>query len=230
MTKVFPAAERGHTQIGWLNARHSFSFGEYFDRERMGFGDLRVINDDRVAPGGGFPTHPHRDMEIVTFVVSGRLAHRDSMGSEGSLGRFEVQAMTAGRGITHSEFNPSQEETTRLLQIWIFPREKSLEPKYDQRSFAHAAGAARLIASPDGEGDSLPIEQEARVYAVELKGGEEVRLDLRSGRRAWVQVVEGEPTVQGEALSEGDGIAMEDETEVVLSGSSPSLALVFDLR
>lgn len=230
MTKVFPAAERGRTQIGWLNARHSFSFGEYFDRERMGFGDLRVINDDRIAPGGGFPTHPHRDMEIVTFVVSGRLAHRDSMGSEGSLGRFEVQAMTAGRGITHSEFNPSQEEPTRLLQIWIFPREKSLEPKYDQRSFAEAPGAARLIASPDGEGDSLPIEQEARIHAVHLKGGEEVRLDLRSGRRAWVQVVEGDLTVQGEALSEGDGIAMEDETEVVLSGSSPSLALVFDLR
>ncbi|MGE3127569.1 MAG: pirin family protein [Fimbriimonadaceae bacterium] len=216
--------------MGWLDARHSFSFGEFLDRERMGFGDLRVLNDDRFGPGGGFPLHPHRDMEIVTFVVNGRLAHRDSMGSEGSLGRFEVQAMSAGSGVEHSEYNASTEESARLLQIWIFPREKSLPPKYDQRSFADSHGPVRLLVSPDGEAGSLPIEQEARIYAVQLEAGAESKTPLRSGRRAWIQVVEGEVEAQGETLQEGDGLAMEDETDVVLRSSRPSLSLIFDLR
>lgn len=216
--------------MGWLDARHSFSFGEFLDRERMGFGDLRVLNDDRFEPGGGFPLHPHRDMEIVTFVVDGRLVHRDSMGSEGTLGRFEVQAMSAGRGVEHSEYNASNEDGLRLLQIWLFPREKSLPPKYDQRSFADVPGPVHLLVSPDGEAGSLPIEQEARIYAVQLEAGSESKTPLRSGRRAWIQVVEGEVEAQGETLREGDGLAMEDETDVVLRSTGPSLSLIFDLR
>lgn len=196
----------------------------------MGFGDLRVINDDRVAPGGGFPTHPHRDMEIVTFVVGGRLAHRDSMGSEGSLGRFEVQAMTAGAGITHSEFNPSDDEPLRLLQIWLFPREKGLEPKYSQASLQPALNGAVLLASPDGEAGSLQIEQEARIYAVSMEAGGSTAVPMRSGTRGWVQVVEGSMVAQGEALGEGDGLAIEDESVVLLGADAPALALVFDLR
>lgn len=232
MTKLYPAAERGRTQLGWLDSWHSFSFGEFRNPERLHFRDLRVINDDIVAPGAGFPTHPHHDMEIVSFVVSGSIAHRDSMGSVESLQRHEVQAMTAGSGITHSEFNPSDTDPLRLLQIWIFPRERGLAPKYSQSRFDvdGQAGKPVLLVSPDGADGSLPIEQDARIWALRLEPGGAAHLPVGEDRGAWVQVVEGSLQANGVGLKEGDGLALEGEPSLQLASEGPSLALLFDLR
>lgn len=232
MTTLYPAAERGHTDAGWLDSRHTFSFGSFRDPSRVHFRDLRVINDDWVAPGAGFPTHPHHDMEILSFVVEGTIAHRDSTGSSGTLRRYEVQAMTAGSGIEHSEFNPSHDEPLRLLQIWIIPRERGLAPKYAQRAFDidGQAGMPVLLAGPDGAEGSLVIEQDARVYGLRLDPGQAASHALAAGRGAWVQVVEGTLLAGGQPLAEGDGLAVEGEPSLELSSEGGALALVFDLR
>lgn len=229
MLTIRKGAERGVTRFGgWLDSRHTFSFGDYQDPKHHSFRVLRVINDDRVAPGGGFPTHPHRDMEILTCVLSGQLEHRDSMGNGEVIRAGEWQAMTAGTGITHSEFNPSKTEPVHLLQIWLYPDRRGHAPGYQQRVFpdAEKGGKCRLIASPDGAGSSLVIHQDARVYQAKL-AGQEVRHELASGRAAFVHVATGRATVNGTPLVAGDAAAVEDEREVVVSGDGE--VLLFDL-
>ena len=227
----YPAAERFHTQVGWLDSRHSFSFGEYYDPQRMGFRALRVINDDRIAGGGGFPTHGHRDMEILTWVIEGAIAHRDSTGGEGVISHGELQHMTAGRGIAHSEFNPSRSEPMRLLQIWLEPAVRGLPPGYEQLAFPADGrrGRLQLVASRDGRDGSLRMTAEGELYATALAAGDEVRQSLAPGHHAWIQVANGALTANGVRLEEGDGLAISDETELVLSADGPAEALVFDL-
>ena len=231
MFTIRKGADRGVTQIDWLDSRHTFSFGEYHDPAHHNFRTLRVINDDRVAPGGGFGTHPHRDMEILTCVLSGRLEHRDSMGNGEVIRAGEWQAMTAGTGIRHSEFNPSQTEPTHLLQIWIFPDTKGLTPGYQQRVFTDAekSGAWRLVASPDGEGGSLVIHQDARVYQTKLATGQAVRHELQPGRGAFLHVATGAATVNGQVLKAGDAVAVEGEPAIDVTGTEPGEVLLFDV-
>jgi quercetin 2,3-dioxygenase len=231
MLTIRKGNDRGVTQIGWLDSRHSFSFGDYFDPKQNQFHALRVINDDRVAPGGGFPTHPHRDMEILTFVLSGQLEHRDSMGNGEVIHAGEWQAMTAGTGIRHSEFNPSRTEPLHLLQIWILPDRKGHKPDYRQKAFVddEKAGRWRLVVSPDGGEGSLLIHQDARVYLARLDRGETARHDLVRGRAAYVHLATGNATVNGEKLTAGDGAAIENETAVIVTGNETGEVLLFDL-
>jgi redox-sensitive bicupin YhaK (pirin superfamily) len=232
MLTIRKGTERGVTRFGgWLDSRHTFSFGDYRDHRHHQFRTLRVINDDRVAPGGGFPTHPHRDMEILTCVLTGSLAHRDSMGNEEVIRANEWQAMTAGTGITHSEFNPSETDPVHLLQIWLFPDRRGYTPGYQQRVFTDAekGGRLALVASPDGEAGSLVIRQDARVYQAKLAAGESVAHDLRPGRAAFVHVATGAATVNGQKLVAGDGVAVEDEPRVTVTGDAAGEVLVFDL-
>ncbi|HEY6012636.1 MAG TPA: pirin family protein, partial [Candidatus Limnocylindrales bacterium] len=216
----------------WLDTRHTFSFADYHDEEHMGFRSLRVVNEDRVQPGEGFPTHGHRDMEILSYVLSGALAHRDSTGGSGVLRPGEVQRMSAGTGVRHSEFNGSRSEPVHFLQIWILPDRAGHAPSYEQRPFpdAERRNRLRLVASPGGEDGSLRIHADARVYASVL-AGESVRHALAPGRHAWVQVARGELTVNGRLLRAGDGAAVSDEPELVLAGRGPAdaEALLFDL-
>lgn len=231
MITVRRSNDRGHFDHGWLDTRHTFSFADYHDPRHMGFRALRVINEDRVAPGQGFGTHGHRDMEILSYVLSGRLAHRDSMGSGSSLGPGEVQRMTAGTGVLHSEFNGSDSEPVHFLQIWILPGRQGLLPGYEQRAFPEEErrGRLRLVASPDGADGSVTIHQDARVHAGLLGGGDQVVLSLEADRHAWVQVVRGKLRVGDETLSAGDGAALSEEREVRLAGVDASEVLVFDL-
>jgi redox-sensitive bicupin YhaK (pirin superfamily) len=231
MITIRRSEERGHANHGWLDTRFSFSFADYYDPEHMGFRSLRVINDDKVAAGAGFPMHPHRDMEIVTYMLEGALAHRDSMGNEATIRAGEVQRMTAGSGILHSEFNPSATEQARLLQIWILPRARGLPPSYDQRYFApeDKQGRLLLIASPDGAGGSMKIEQDVRLYAARLAAGEVVEHELAPGRHAWIQVARGAAVVNGAELKEGDGAAISGETALRIGGREAEL-LLFDLN
>ncbi len=229
MLTIRKGTDRGVTQFGgWLDSRHTFSFGEYQDPKHHQFRALRVINDDKVAPGGGFPTHPHRDMEILTCVLAGQLEHRDSMGNGEVIRAGEWQAMTAGTGITHSEFNPSRAEPVHLLQIWLFPDKRGHTPGYQQRVFTAAdkGGKWALVASPDGEAGSLVIHQDARVYQTALRG-ETVRHELAPGRAAFVHVAAGTATVNGTELTAGDAVAVEDERAVVVNGEGE--VLLFDL-
>lgn len=225
------AKDRGHADHGWLNSWHSFSFADYVDPAHMGFRTLRVINEDVVAPGTGFDTHGHRDMEIITYVTQGALAHKDSTGAQGLIRPGEVQHMTAGRGILHSEFNPSDTEDVKLLQIWITPRATRLEPGYRQTRFADEALDNRLclIASPDGEAGSLPIQQDARILASRLDGGSGVAHALAAGRGAWVQLIHGRLTVNGEDMAAGDGAAITDETRIAIAALEACEFLLFDL-
>ena len=231
MLTVRKGTDRGITKFGgWLDSRHTFSFGDYQDPKHHQFRALRVINDDRVAPSGGFPTHPHRDMEILTCVLSGQLEHRDSMGNGEVIHAGEWQAMTAGTGVTHSEFNPSKTDPVHLLQIWLFPDRRGHKPGYQQKLFTPAdkSGKWALVASPDGEAGSLVIHQDARVYQTILApGSDEVRHELRSGRAAFVHVATGTATVNGTKLTAGDAITVEDEAEVVATGDGE--VLLFDL-
>lgn len=230
MLTIRKGTDRGVTRFGgWLDSRHTFSFGDYSDPHYHQFRTLRVINDDRVAPGGGFPTHPHRDMEILTRVLSGSLEHRDSMGNGEVIRAGEWQAMHAGTGVTHSEFNPSDADPVHLLQIWVYPDRRGHTPGYQQRLFADAekSGVWRLAASPDGENGSLVIHQDALVYETKLSGGQSARHALKPGRAAFVHVATGSATVNGEKLVAGDGIAVEDESEVAVSGDGE--VLLFDL-
>lgn len=232
MITVRPAAERGTTRLSWLDSRHSFSFGDYRDPDHVRFGALRVINDDRIAPGGGFPPHDHRDMEIVTWVLAGALAHADSTGARGTIGSGEAQRMSAGTGITHSEFNASETEPCRLLQIWILPERRGLPPSYEQRAFPRADRLNRLapVAAPDGAEGAVAIGQDAVIRAGALEPGGRIAFEPRAGRRYWVQVATGAVAVNGTALAEGDGAAIEDEAgPLAFASDAGAEFLLFDL-
>ncbi|MEX0742555.1 MAG: pirin family protein [Phycisphaeraceae bacterium] len=229
-----PAQERGRTQLDWLDSRHSFAFGSYHDPEWMGFGPLRVINDDHIKPGAGFGMHRHRDMEIISWVLQGRLAHRDSLDNHGIIEPGMAQVMTARRGIKHSEFNPSTDQPVHLLQIWIQPRQSDLEATYADRRFEPSTWRDRLgvIASPDGREDSLRIEQDAYVYVAELLAGQSVEHAFAAGRLGWVQVARGEVALNDtQTLAEGDGAGLRDEAKVQLrnTGSGAAEIVLFDL-
>ena len=233
MRLVRRAGERGRTALGWLDSKHTFSFAEYYDPAHMGFRSLRVINDDTVAPGGGFPTHSHRDMEIVSYIVAGELEHRDSLGTGSVIQPGEVQRMSAGTGVTHSEYNPSQSAPVRFLQIWILPERQGLAPSYEQRRFGGegARDRLRLVASRDGRDGSVTVHQNAALYLSQLGPGAEVEHALADGRHAWVQVVRGGIELDGEMLSEGDGVAISAEPAVrVRGGRSGGEFLLFDLE
>ena len=231
MIKVRPASGRGGTKIDWLDSKHTFSFGDYYDPEHMGFGVLRVINDDRVAPARGFGTHPHRDMEIVSYVVQGELEHKDSMGTGSTIKRGDVQRMSAGTGVLHSEFNPSKKDAVHFLQIWILPMVRGLLPEYEQKNFGDAEkrGKLRLVASKDGRDGSVTVHQDVAIFSSVLGEGERAALDLGEGRAAWVQVVAGRVLVNGQALGEGDGAAVQDEKKLELVGQKDAEVLVFEL-
>jgi quercetin 2,3-dioxygenase len=231
MIRLRPAGERGHFDHGWLDTRHTFSFAEYHDPEHMGFRALRVINEDRVQPGQGFGTHGHRDMEIISYVLSGRLAHKDSMGNGSVIGPGEVQRMTAGTGVLHSEYNASDAEPVHFLQIWILPERYGLAPGYEQRAFPETElrGGLRLVASRDGAQGSVTIHQDVRVHAGLLGAGERVELPIAPGRHAWVQVARGRVRLREHGLSAGDGAALEAEATIRLEGLEDAEVLVFDL-
>ena len=231
MLTIRRSRERGGGEYGWLNTRHTFSFDQYNDPKWMGFRSLRVINEDVVAPGSGFPTHPHRDMEIITYVLSGKLEHKDSLGTGSMILPGDGQRMTAGRGIRHSEFNPSTKETVHLLQIWILPERPGLEPSYEQKSFPQTEkqGKFRLMASRNGENGSVRINQDAKLFVSLLKPGEMVTHTLEQNRHAWVQIAKGEVEINGEKLQQGDGAAISDETKLTMTGSKDSEVLLFDL-
>ena len=230
---VRPSAQRGPVDFGWLQSRHSFSFGGYYDPNHMGFRGLRVINEDRVAPGTGFDTHGHRDMEIVSYVLEGALAHKDSMGNVETLKAGEVQAMSAGTGIMHSEFNADKAAPVHFLQIWLLPDHNGHTPRYGQKLFAPAdkRNKLALVVSPDGSDGSLPTHSGASMYASLLDAGKSVALDLAAGRAAWVQVARGSVDLDGTTLAEGDGAAVTDAMRVTLTGvAGESELLVFDLK
>ena len=224
-------ADRGHFNHGWLDTYHTFSFADYYDPQHMGFRSLRVINEDRVAPGAGFPTHGHRDMEILTYVLEGGLQHRDSMDSGSVIRPGNVQRMSAGTGVTHSEFNASRAEPVRLLQIWILPERKGLKPSYEEKSFSdkELRGALQLVASPDARNGSVKIHQDAELYVARLNPGQEVSHALRRGRHAWVQVAEGSVKVNGQLVGQGDAAALSNESEVQLAAMDNAEVLLFDL-
>jgi len=226
------AGDRGHANHGWLDTFHTFSFASYYDPAQMGWGDLRVINEDRVQPGMGFGMHGHNDMEIITYILGGALQHKDSMGNSAVIRPGEVQRMSAGTGVLHSEFNPSQTEPVHLLQIWIEPNVTGIQPGYEQKFFApeEKRGRLRLVASSDGREGSVTIHQDAAVYVTVLEPGETVAHPLASGRRAYVQVARGAVTVNGQRLQAGDGARIKDEVEIALAGAEESAeVLLFDL-
>ena len=232
MITVRPAAERGHFNHGWLDTYHSFSFADYWDPKHMGYRSLRVINEDKVAPHQGFGTHPHRDMEIVTYVLEGALAHKDSMGTGSVIRPGEVQRMSAGTGVLHSEFNNSPSEQVHLLQIWIQPERRGLPPSYEQKNFSteEKLNRFRLIASPTGEEGSVTIHQDAKLLAAIIEKGNTVKYELVKGRNAWIQVARGEVTLNGKLLKQGDGAAVENEALMTVTGSADeSEVLLFDL-
>lgn len=233
MLTLRKAEERGKADFGWLDSRHSFSFGEYYDPAFLGFGPLRVINDDRVAPGGGFPTHPHRDMEIITYVLDGALQHRDSLGTGSVIGAGDVQRMTAGTGIRHSEFNASKTEPVRLLQIWIVPEEAGLQPSYDQKTFDAESkrGRLRLLASKEGREGSILIHRDVDLYGARLSPGARIEHEIAPGRIGWIQVAQGEVRVNGQNLQEGDGLALSKSgaVELIGEGSADCDLLLFDM-
>jgi quercetin 2,3-dioxygenase len=230
MMTLSPAAARGRTRIDWLDSRHTFSFGEWYDPAHMGFRALRVINDDRVAPGGGFPTHGHADMEILSYVLEGGLAHKDSMGTGSVIRPGDVQRMSAGTGVRHSEFNESRSEPVHFLQIWIIPGRRGHAPGYEQKSFPEAErrGKLRLVASSDGRDGSVSLHQDVALWSGALAEGQKAELPLAAGRHAWIHVARGAVTVNGQRLGEGDGAALSDERAVTLEGHG-SEVLVFDL-
>ncbi len=231
MQTIIPSATRGSADHGWLKAKHTFSFADYYDPDRVHFGALRVINEDRVAPSKGFGTHPHRDMEIVTYPISGAIEHKDSMGNGTVIPAGDVQRMTAGTGVLHSEFNHSQDEELHLLQIWILPERKDLEPGYEQRAIPREEklNRLRLIGSRDGRDGSLTIHQDVDLYASVLENGREVELKGVGDRRIFVQVVAGDITVNGTQLSSGDGLQLTGADQVRVTASSESEFLLFDL-
>lgn len=231
MITIRRSNERGGGDYGWLNTRHTFSFNDYNDPKWMGFRSLRVINEDFVAPDGGFPTHPHRDMEIITYILSGSLEHKDSLGTGSVILPGDGQRMTAGRGIRHSEYNPSSTDAAHLLQIWILPEKQGLEPSYEQKSFPEAEkrGKLRLIASNDGADGSVKINQDAKLFVTLLAPGEEVAHSLDGNRHAWLQVAKGEVELNGKKLNQGDGAAVSEEKKLTIKGTKDVEVLLFDL-
>jgi quercetin 2,3-dioxygenase len=226
------ADERGHADHGWLKSHHTFSFADYYDPAQMGFRSLRVINDDYIAPGMGFGTHPHRDMEIFSYVLAGALQHKDSMGNGSVLRPGQIQLMSAGRGVTHSEFNASHSEPVRLLQIWIQPRERGLTPSYTEwhPRPEHAEAAKVLVISPDGRDGSATIHQDAEIYRLRLQTGQTVTHELQRGRGVWLQIAEGSLALNGVALTTGDGVSTEEPGTLTLTATQPTEAILFDLQ
>jgi redox-sensitive bicupin YhaK (pirin superfamily) len=231
MITIRPAAERGRTDWGWLDSRHTFSFGEYYDPRHMGFRSLRVINDDRVKPGAGFGTHGHRDMEIFSYVLEGGLEHKDSTGAGGVVRPGEIQFMRAGTGVTHSETNASKTEPVHFLQVWVVPDTRGLPPRYDQRTFDVQAARSGfvLLASPEARDGAISVHQDVVLWMTRLDDGEERAQDLGSGRHAWVHVARGAVTMNGQTLQEGDGAALSEEAGVRLVGRGDAEVLLFDL-
>jgi redox-sensitive bicupin YhaK (pirin superfamily) len=231
MIQVRKAVERGHFDHGWLDTSHTFSFGEYYDPAHLSFRSLRVLNDDRVAPGQGFGMHGHRDMEIVTYVLEGALQHQDSLGNGSILRAGQLQRMTAGTGVRHSEFNPSDREWVHLYQIWLMPQRKGLAPSYEELTVGEEdkRGRFRLVASPEGDEGSLTLHQDARLYLAALQPGEAVAQPIERGRGAWLQVLRGSVKILGHDLSAGDGVAITDECAVAVEATASSEVLLFDL-
>ena len=231
MITLRKSQERGFADHGWLKSQHSFSFAGYYDSNHMGFGNLRVINEDHIAPGRGFGTHSHKDMEIITYVVSGNLAHKDSMGNTVGIPPGDVQRMSAGTGVQHSEFNHAEGQTTHLLQIWIEPSVKGIAPGYEQKTFSSAdkQGKLRLVASDSGADGSVTIHADAKIYAALLNTGETVQLPLNTARKAYVQLVRGRLEVNGQPLVRGDAALLQAESQLTLSGAEDAEVLVFDL-
>ncbi len=231
-TKVRRSTERGHARHGWLDSHHTFSFADYYDPAHMGFRSLRVINEDRVAPGGGFPTHPHRDMEIFSYVVAGTLEHKDSMGNGRQLKPGQIQLMSAGSGVAHSEFNPSPGEPAHFLQIWIKPRTHGLTPSYTEWHPAPGTeGSSKvLVISPDGRDDSATIQQDAEIYRIRLAAGSSVGHPLAEGRGLWLQVIRGQLAAAGEELAAGDALSAEGAGHFEMRAIEDTEALLFDLR
>jgi len=231
MIKIRPSNERGGGDFGWLNTRHTFSFDTYYEPEMMGFRSLRVINEDWVQAGQGFPMHPHRDMEIITYVLEGSLEHKDNLGTGSVIRPGDGQRMSAGRGIRHSEANASKTDPVHLLQIWILPDLQGHEPGYEQKAFPESEkrGQLRLIAGPDGKDGSVTIHQDARLYVTLLSPGQQVMHDLAKGRYAWLQVAKGEVELNGKVLNQGDGAAVSDEHRLSIKGTKEAEVLLFDL-
>ncbi len=231
MLTVRKSQDRGHADHGWLNSFHSFSFAGYYDPRHMGFGNLRVINEDRIAPGTGFGTHSHRDMEIISYVLSGELAHKDSMGNVKGIPPGDVQRMSAGTGVTHSEFNHAAGQTTHFLQIWILPDQQGIVPSYEQKTFtvAEKRGALRLVASPDGAQGSVTVHADAALYAGLLDGAEAVTQPLNPARKTYVHLVRGALRVNGQPLAAGDAALLENESSLALADGQDAEVLVFDL-
>jgi len=231
MNLIRKANERGHANHGWLDSYHTFSFADYYDPRWLGYRNLRVINDDLIMPGMGFGTHPHRDMEIISYVLRGSLAHRDSMGNGRIIQAGEFQYMAAGSGVQHSEFNPSETEATRLLQIWIKPDTKGVNPRYAEKSLAAApTGELHLVASQTGRADSIAIHQDADLWHARLNPGQSVSHPLGTDRHAWLHVAEGELSVNGQTLSGGDALAVSAEPSLNIRASKASQVLLFDLN
>jgi quercetin 2,3-dioxygenase len=233
MIQIRRSKERGHANHGWLDSYHTFSFADYFDPDFMGFSDLRVINEDWVEAGQGFGTHPHRDMEIITYVLEGAVRHKDSMGNGSVIRPGDVQRMTAGTGVTHSEFNDSANETLHLLQIWILPEKKGLEPSYEQKNFSNEGklNRLRLIASRDGTDGSVKVNQDVKVFATRLEPGKSVEFPVLPNRAAWIQVAQGKIELAGKKLESGDGAAVTESERLKLTGvDSDNDVLIFDLK
>lgn len=231
MIQVRKATERGTSRTDWLDSRHSFSFADYHDPEQMGFRALRVINEDRIAPGAGFPSHPHRDMEIITYVLEGAVEHRDSLGNGSVIRPGEIQRMSAGTGIVHSEFNSSRTEPLHLLQIWLLPGKRDIAPGYEQRPFDRrsASGRFALLAGPEGGSQAVTIHQDATLSVAILQAGESAVHELPPGRHAWLQIARGTVTLDGERLSAGDGAAIDEPGALTITASEPAEVLLFDL-
>lgn len=231
MLTIRKAEDRGHADHGWLDTHHTFSFADYYDPKHMGFGPLRVLNDDTVGPGGGFPTHGHRDMEIISYVLEGALEHRDSMGTGSVIRPGDVQRMSAGTGVMHSEYNASKTEPVHFLQIWIVPRAARLQAGYEQKFFSadDKRGKLRLVASPDGAEGSVRIQQDSRMYATLVEPGKAVEHEFSKGHRGWLHVARGTATVNGLALKAGDGLAIDGEPRISIGSADEGEVLLFDL-
>lgn len=231
MFEIRHAQQRGVANFDWLNSKHTFSFGHYHDPNHMGFGPLRVINEDRVQPGKGFDTHGHRDMEIISYVLEGALEHKHSMGNGSIIKPGDVQRMTAGTGVRHSEFNHSQDELVHFLQIWILPEKEGLTPGYEQKAFSEAEkrGTLRLVGSRDGRDGSVMIHQDVNLYATSLYEGDEIAYEPATGRKVWVQIARGRAEVNGMVLKAGDGVALANESHLTLRGVSNAEILLFDM-
>jgi len=231
MIKIRKSNERGAVKIDWLDSKHTFSFGDYYDPQYMGFGVLRVINEDIVIAGGGFATHPHRDMEIITYILEGELEHKDSLGTGSIIRPQDAQRMSAGTGILHSEFNPQPDKQVHLLQIWILPEKKGISPRYEQKDFSEKrkAGGLCLLASKNGREGSLTINQDADLYVIDLAKGNSYNYQIKPTRMLWVQIAKGTATLNSEALQQGDGAAITNETTVNFIASEKTEILLFDL-